>query len=166
MDSAIFRKAMGKNVTGVSVVTCEHGGDKHGMTVNAFLSVSVSPPTMLVSLSKKARTTELVAKAKAFTINLLADTQAHESDRFAGRHKDKEQNRFEGLDFKKGATGSPVLSGSMGHLDCKVIHAFDGGDHTLYVGEVVAGSLDESRHPLVYTTGGYHKIDSLKGLSS
>lgn len=153
---------MGKNVTGVSVVTCDHQGDRHGMTVNAFLSVSVTPPTMLVSLSKKSRTAELVGKAKAFTINLLADSQALESDRFAGRHKDKEEDRFSGLSTSKGATGCPVLSGTMGHLDCKVVNAFDGGDHTLYVGEVVSGALDEGKFPLVYTTGGYHRADSLK----
>jgi flavin reductase len=164
MDATIFRKAMGKNVTGVSVVTCQHGEDRHGMTVNAFLSVSVSPPAMLVSLSKKSRTAELVAKSGVFAVNLLADTQAHASDRFAGRHKDKEADRFEGIGFRTGETGCPLLEGSLGNLDCRVRHAFDGGDHTLFVGEVVSGTFDDDRQPLVYTTGGYFKIDSLKPL--
>lgn len=152
---------MGKNVTGVSVVTCDHGGDKHGMTVNAFVSVSVSPPAMLVSLSKKSRTAELVAKSGVFAVNLLSETQTMESDRFAGRHKDKEHDRFDGIRWTSGVTGSPLLEGAMAHLDCKVIHAFDGGDHTLYVGEVVGGDLDEVRSPLVYSSGKYLKMDHL-----
>jgi flavin reductase (DIM6/NTAB) family NADH-FMN oxidoreductase RutF len=165
MDASIFRKAMGKNVTGVSVVTTQFAGEQHGMTVNAFLSVSVSPPTMLVSLGKKSRTAELVTKGKVFAVNLLADTQAHESDRFAGRHKDKEQNRFEGLLYRDGTNGCPLLDGALANLECKVLQAYDGGDHTLFVAEVVAGTFDEARSPLVYTTGSYCKVDSLKPLS-
>ncbi len=156
---------MGKNVTGISVVTCHSEGEYHGMTVNAFISVSLTPPAMLVSLGKKSRTAEIVGKTKVFAINLLSDAQALHSDRFAGRHKDKETNRFEGIGWKPGTTGCPLLDGSMGSLDCKVIHSFDGGDHTLFIGEVVSGTFDGSLSPLVYTLGSYCKLDSLKIIS-
>ena len=158
MDISLFKKAMGKNVTGICVVSCQYGEERHAMTVNAFLSVSVNPPTMLVSLSKKSRTAELVNKAGVFAVNLLADTQELESNRFAGRHKDKEQDRFSGLAWHAASSGCPLLEGSVGTFDCKVINAFDGGDHTLFVGQVTAGTLDENRSPLIYTNGAYQKL--------
>lgn len=161
-DVTSFKRLMGRNVTGVAVVTAQAGDDRHGMTCNAFLSVSVAPPTVLVSLSKGSRTEQIISRSRAFTLNLLGDTQSAHSDRFAGRHKDKEGDRFEGISWKAGATGAPVFEGVVGHVDCKVVRVYDGGDHTLFVGEAAEAHFDESRRPLVYSQGQYLSLDSLK----
>lgn len=164
MDISDFRKVMGRFPTGVTVVTSRLGDELHGMTCNAFLSVSIAPPTVLVSLARDARTTRLIEKSRVFAVNLLSDAQVALSDRFAGRDKDKEANRFEGFDWAPAATGAPVFRDVLAYLDCRVRSAFDGGDHTLYVGEVAAAALEDARRPLLFFQSKYLGLDSVKPL--
>lgn len=153
---------MSRFATGVTVVTGKFDDEMHGMTCNAFCSVSIAPPTVLVSLVNNTRTALLIDKARAFAVNILSESQSHYSDRFAGRHKDKEADRFEGFEWTTAATGAPIFKETQAYLDCKLTSAFDGGDHTLYVGEVVAAHLDESRSPLLFFHSRYMALADLK----
>jgi flavin reductase (DIM6/NTAB) family NADH-FMN oxidoreductase RutF len=153
-----FRMVMGRFATGVTVVTSRAGEEIHGMTVNAFLSVSLAPPTVLVSLSKGARTERLVREGRVFAVNILGADQSPLSDRFAGRHKDKEGNRFDGFEWSPEATGAPIFKGVLAWLDCKLVTAFDGGDHTLFLGEAVAARSDDQASPLLFFQSRYRSL--------
>jgi flavin reductase (DIM6/NTAB) family NADH-FMN oxidoreductase RutF len=157
-DGPDFRKVMGRFATGVTVVTSRRGEDIHGMTVNAFLSVSLKPPTVLVSLSKNTRTERLVLEGGVFAVNILSGEQQALSDRFAGRHKDKEADRFEGFEWTAGQTGAPLFKGALAALECRLLKSFDVGDHTLCLGEVVAAQADERPAPLIFFKSGYRSL--------
>ncbi len=161
-DSAQYRKVMSQFVTGVTVVTGRDGDEMHGMTVNAFCSVSIAPPTVLVSLARNSRTAELVERGRVFAVNILGGPQAELSDRFAGRHKDREADRFAGFEWTTAVTGAPIFKGAQAYLDCRLTHALDGGDHALCLGEVVAAHVDDAQLPLVFFRGRYLAFDSLK----
>lgn len=158
LDGADFRKVMGRFATGVTIVTGRAGNEAHGMTVNAFSSISLAPATVLVSLSKGARTEKLVHSAGAFAVNILAAGQADLSDRFAGRHKDKEDDRFQGFEWTTAVTGAPIFKGVLAYLDCRLRKTFDGGDHSIYLGEVVAARADDATAPLLFFQSRYRAL--------
>ena len=157
-----FRKVMGRFITGVTVVTARAGDEVHGMTCNAFCSISITPLTVMVSIAKNTRSERLIEKGGVFAVNILSETQSYLADRFAGRHKDKEGNRFEGFEWEPAVTGAPIFTGIQAYVDCKVMKAYDGGTHTLYLGKVVASHLDDSQHPLVFYQSRYVGLDSFK----
>jgi flavin reductase (DIM6/NTAB) family NADH-FMN oxidoreductase RutF len=129
-DSAQFRRVMSQFVTGVTIVTSRDGDDIHGMTCNSFCSISLSPFTVMVSLSKNTRTERLVERGRAFAVNVLSQAQAELSSRFAGRHKESEDDRFAGFDWNTVVTGAPIFKGTQAYLDCRLLKAFDGGSHS------------------------------------
>ncbi len=161
LDIAQFRKVMTRFVTGVAIVTSRAGDQIHGMTCNAFCSISISPLSVMASLAKNTRTESLIEKGRVFAVNILSESQAELSDRFAGRHQDMEENRFEGIAWTTGVTGAPILLGTQAYLDCRLVNTFDGGTHTLFVGEVVVAHLDESQRPLVFFQSRYMRVESL-----
>jgi flavin reductase (DIM6/NTAB) family NADH-FMN oxidoreductase RutF len=163
-DTAQVRKVMARFVTGVTIVTSRSEAEIHGMTCNAFCSISITPLTVIVSLAKNSRTARLIEQGQVFAVNVLSESQTNLSDRFAGRHKDKEANRFEGFEWTTAVTGAPIFRGSQAYLDCRLTKAFDGGDHTLYLGEVVAFHADDSQRPLIYFQSRYMGLDNLKVL--
>lgn len=164
IDASRFCKIMSRFATGVTVVTTRSGQDIHGLTCNAFCSISLNPCTVMVSVAKDARSWPLIDQSRLFAVNVLSEHQSFISDRFAGRHRDKDDNRFEGIDWSTAVTGAPILDGTQGYLDCRVTRAYDGGTHTLFLGEVVALNLDDSRPPLVFYGSRYMGIDGLKAL--
>ena len=163
-DSTQFRQVMSRFVTGVTVVTSRDGNEMHGMTCNAFCSISLTPLTVLVSLAKNTRTAKLIEKSRVFAVNVLSQAQADVSDRFAGRHKDREHDRFSGFEWTTAVTGAPILKQSQAYLDCKLVTVFDGGSHSLCLGEVVAAQVDEAQGPLIFFQSRYLGVDSLKCL--
>jgi flavin reductase (DIM6/NTAB) family NADH-FMN oxidoreductase RutF len=165
-ESVAFRKVMSRFVTGITVVTSRLGDEIHGMTCNAFCSISLNPLSVLVSLAKNSRTAALIEQSRVFAVNVLSEAQPHFSDRFAGRHQDKEANRFEGYEWTTAVSGAPILKGTQAWLDCKVLNAFDGGSHTLFLGEVLAAQVDETQAPLIFYQSRYHAFDSLKTLEA
>jgi flavin reductase (DIM6/NTAB) family NADH-FMN oxidoreductase RutF len=165
VDTVAFRHAMSRFVTGVTVVTSGVGDLVHGMTCNAFCSITLTPPTVLVSLVKTTRTARLIDETGVFAVNILSEDQVPLSDRFAGRHKDKDENRFEGFPWTTAVTGSPIFPGCQAHLDCTLVAAYDGGDHTLYLGEVLSAHIDATRKPLIYGYSRYLVLDHLKPLA-
>lgn len=133
---------------GVTIATtASHDGPK-GLTVSSFTSISLNPPLILVSIAKSSALHDLFRMAKAYAINFLADDQRSVSDRFAGRTRAKE--RFEGIGFAKGADGSPVIDGVRAFIECRAWRVYDGGDHSILIGEVVRAKILNSKRPLVY----------------
>jgi flavin reductase (DIM6/NTAB) family NADH-FMN oxidoreductase RutF len=164
MDGIQFRKVMARFVTGVTIVTSRARAEVHGMTCNAFCSISIAPLSVIVSLAKNTRTERLIEKGGVFAVNVLSESQTELSDRFAGRHKDKEEDRFEGIQWTTAITGAPIFEGIQAYLDCNLMKTFDGGTHTLYLGEVLAAHADDTRRPLIYFQSRYMSIASLKPL--
>jgi flavin reductase (DIM6/NTAB) family NADH-FMN oxidoreductase RutF len=154
-----MRAAMRQWATGVTVVSTFYDGMQHGMTVSSFTSISLEPPLVLISLSKDTRTHHLVSRSGVFGVTLLNQNQREISERFAGRIAEN-QDRFAGLETFTLRTGAPFLRGGLSFLDCTVVAAHDVGDHTLFIGQVVALQVEEADAPLIYYNRRYHRLHS------
>ena len=143
-----LKQAMRVYPQGVTVVTTKAKDGPKGITVSSFTSISLSPPLVLVSIAKGSGLHDALSASKAFAVNFLADDQKSVSDRFAGRVE--LSDRFEGLKFREGVTGSPIIDGVRATLECKTWQVYPGGDHSILVGEVVAAKAFNSKRPLVY----------------
>jgi flavin reductase (DIM6/NTAB) family NADH-FMN oxidoreductase RutF len=161
-DSGTFRRVMSRFITGVTVITSRAGESIHGMTCNAFCSVTLAPPTVLVSLATASRTARLIEEGRVFAVNVLGEGQVAHSDRFAGRHKDREADRFEGFEWRTAITGAPIFPASLAYLDCTLAGAHPVGDHTLFLGEVRDARCDEAGRPLIYGLSRYLLLEHLK----
>lgn len=149
-----LRRVMGHFATGVTVITTHSGsGELHGLTANAFSSLSLVPPLVLVCVDKKAESYPCFDESKVFTVNILGDEQESLSRKFAVSGGDK----FQGVAYRIGGNGAPILDGVIACLECRVINSCDGGDHTIYVGEVVEVETREGK-PLLFFRGGYRAI--------
>ncbi len=137
----------------MTVVTARAGDRIHGMTVSAFTEVSLDPPLVLVCADKTSLTHPVIAEGRVFAVNILARGQQELSRRFAS--KEEEHRRFEGLAYRTGKTGAPLLENTVAALDCRVVAAHDAGDHVIYVGEVEEVQLSADREPLLYHGGRY-----------
>ncbi|MDV3277135.1 MAG: flavin reductase family protein [Nitrososphaerales archaeon] len=138
---------------GVTVVTSGGVDGPKGLTVSAFTSVSLDPPLVLISLAKSSAIHDVFAHTKEFAINFLAEDQKPVSDRFAGRVDVKD--RFDGIGFHLGTTGSPIIQGVRAVIECVTWRVYDGGDHSILVGEVVRAEKLNNKAPLVYYTQQY-----------
>ena len=154
IDPAFLRRALGAFVTGVTVVTTRSvSGDPVGITVNSFNTVSLSPPLVLWSLSLRAASFDAFVQASHFVVNVLASHQIPLSERFATTGGDK----FAGVDWRKTLADMPLLDGAAANFTCRTVQRFPGGDHLIFVGEVVAYERG-TRAPLVYANGGYAEL--------
>ncbi len=149
-----LRRVMGHFATGVTVVTT-HGGDGRyfGLTANAFSSVSLVPPLLLVCVDKKAESYPSFEQSKVFTVNILSADQEDISRRFAVSGGDK----FDGVSYRVGANGAPILGGVLAYAECKIVAAYEGGDHMIYLGEIEETGAVEGK-PLLFYRGGYRSI--------
>ena len=138
---------------GVAVATLASAEGPAGITVSSFTSVSLDPPLILISIAKGSAFHELLMGTRAFAVNFLADDQKSVSDRFAGRTRAKD--RFEGLKFSKGDVGSPIIAGARAAMECRLWEVFEGGDHSIFVGEVVWSKVLNAKRPLVYYSQQY-----------
>lgn len=152
-----LRAVMRHWTTGVAVLAARDGAHAHGMTVNSFTSVSLTPPLVLVCVERVVRTHALVERSRAFALSILRDGQHWISDRFAGRDTEN-QDRFEGLSTVTALTGAPILADNIGYLDCAVVAAHEAGTHTIFIGEVVAAKAADDGRPLVYFNRDYHSL--------
>lgn len=162
VDAKTMRDAMRYWATGVTVVTAQHQGVRHGMTVSSFTSVSVDPPLVLVSLQQQARTHGLVLASAAFGVTILQISQQEAAERFAGR-LEKELGRFGDLQTFTLETGVPFLADGLAVFDCRVVEVYPVGDHTLFIGEVVALGTLNVGEPLVYFNRGYWGLEKDSG---
>ena len=157
VDPLVFRKTMGLFATGITVVTTRQGATLRGTTVNAFMSLSLDPPLVVVALDKRSRTQAIIAEGSIFAVNLLAADQQALSDRFAGRGEAPSKD-FGDIPHTFGTTGVPLLDGTLGYVECRLWQTYDGGDHVMFVGEVVAlrrNDEADSESPLLYFKSRY-----------
>lgn len=157
VDPESLRIAMRRWSTGVTVVTTNYQAERHGMTVSSFTSVSLQPPTVLVSLQKGTRTHELVSAARFFGVTILTSEQQEISDRFAGRIPDTE-DRFAGLETIRLESGVDLLADGLAFFDCRVVATYEVGSHTLFIGHVLAVQTGLDSQPLVYYDRTYHRL--------
>lgn len=157
ISSEQFKYVMRQWASGVSVVTMQTEENRHGLTVSGFLSVSPEPPLVLISVGQELTSDLLLQASGAYAVNFLRDDQADISDRFAGRLG--EVDRFTGLTTHTAATGAPILDDCLAWLDCRVVTTHIVGDHTLFIGEVVAASVNGLGRPLLYWNADYRQID-------
>ncbi len=130
MDDRLFRDAMGKFATGVTVLLTENEGEIHGMTANGFMSVSLDPKLVVISIGHKAKFLEKVAQSRQYTVNILAEDQEHYSRHFAGRPDGE-------IAIWKISMHLPVLKGAIAQVACEVVSEHVEGDHTLFIGKVI-----------------------------
>ena len=146
-----FRNALSRFISGVTVVTTlGQENQPAGITVSAFSSVSLEPPLVLACIDKRASLHDLLTEGSYFAVNILADDQQDVSRLFAS----KDEDRFDGAAYRWGVSGAPLLDGALACIECRVVHAYPGGDHTIIVGEVESTSIAEDK-PLAYYRGGY-----------
>ena len=150
-DSRELRQVLGSFVTGVTVITTvDAQGQRHGLTVNSFSSVSLDPPLILWSQSLTAPSHPVFRDAERFVVNILADDQVAVSNRFARGGDDK----FAGCETDPGLGGVPLIRGSAAWLECKRMDSFRGGDHMVFLGQVERIQRS-GRQPLVFGGGRY-----------
>jgi len=157
LDGPEFRQVMRRWATGVSVVTTGGGGDRHGITVNSFSSLSLDPPLCLICIDKRSKAHAAIPATGSYTVNLLASGQEDISSRFAGRRPDL-ADLFEGLALVAAPSGNPVLQGCLGYLDCSLYASLPGGDHTIFIGRVEHAAALEDRPPLLFFGGAYRSL--------
>jgi flavin reductase (DIM6/NTAB) family NADH-FMN oxidoreductase RutF len=153
-----FRKAMGCFATGVTILTMENAGTVHGMTANAFASVSLEPLLVLVCVDHGTLTHELVRKKERFGINVLAADQERISRYYADPdrlHHDAEEKA--GARFDRTGHGTPILRGALAYLECRLTSAQPAGDHTIFVA-AVENAVVRGRDPLLFFRGDYHQV--------
>lgn len=157
LDPEQLRHAMRAWTTGVAVVTALHDGQRYGMTVNSFTSISLEPPLISVALRQLTHTHELVGKSNEFSVTILASDQKQLSDRFAGKLP-QVVDRFEGVQTETLAMDAPLLKGGMAFFNCRVLQAIPVGENTLFVAEVIAARGEGDGEPLVYHNRVYWKL--------
>jgi flavin reductase (DIM6/NTAB) family NADH-FMN oxidoreductase RutF len=152
-DPAAFRTMMARWATGVSVVTTRDGNVDAGLTVNAFLSVSLHPPSVLVSLQDDVDTLGFLERSRTFAVNILSAKQRALSERFAAAVVPAE--KFRDLAFHRGTTGAALLDGTLGAIEARVLTIVPASDHRLCLGEVVALEVGHDGPPLLFFRSGY-----------
>ena len=159
-----FRNALGMFPTGVVVITALSGGARLGLTVSSFSSVSLTPPLVLFSVAKRAFHFAAWQTVDRYAINILSEDQVVVSNRFAASAVDK----WEGVPVLSGATGVPILPNVLAALECTAYARYDGGDHEIFLGRVVAIASREAAkpHPLIFFRGRYGKLSAEVGAAA
>jgi flavin reductase len=153
-----FRKAMGCFATGVTIITVDDHGEVHGMTANAFASVSLDPLLVLVCVDHQARTHAHLHAKQRFGINVLAEGQQAVSEYYARAPEAMDQTVLQaGARFERTSHGTPLLHGALAYLECRLHKAEAAGDHTIFIAEVEDVVVREG-DPLLYFRGEYREI--------
>jgi len=154
LEPAELRRIMGSFATGVTVITTrDQSGRPYGLTANAVTSLSLEPPLLLICVDRKAETFPHFFDSKIFVLNILREDQEDVSRRFAKTGGEK----FAGVGYRIGHLDTPVLDGTLGHVECRIIETLEGGDHVIHIGEVQHAEAGEGR-PLLFFRGKYHKL--------
>jgi flavin reductase (DIM6/NTAB) family NADH-FMN oxidoreductase RutF len=127
------------------------------MTANAFTSVSLDPPLVLISVAKQATTARHISASRAFAVNILSSEQEEIARRFAGRHREM-VDPFWDLPYRPGPSGSPILADVVAWIDCSLHATYDGGDHTLFLGQIVDVGLGPARGPILFYGGAFRQL--------
>jgi flavin reductase (DIM6/NTAB) family NADH-FMN oxidoreductase RutF len=150
-DPAVaLRRTLGMFATGVTVITSLKDDQVHGMTANAFMSVSLEPPLVLISVDRRTKMCTMLHEGMHYGVSVLCETQAALSDRFAGR-SDKEEPRFVVV------RDTPLVDGALAHFVARVERSYWGGDHSLFLGRVEYARQNEGT-PLLFHGGRYERL--------
>lgn len=162
-----FLQAMGRVACTVNIVATDGPAGRSGATVSAMASVSADgeAPTLLVCLHRESATAQAITANRAFSVNILRDSQAYVSDGFAGRVPAFRNDKFACADWSAGATGAPLLGGALVSFDCRVLSAQSVGTHDIFIGSVAEVVLGEPGTPLIYTDRSYARAARLPATS-
>jgi flavin reductase (DIM6/NTAB) family NADH-FMN oxidoreductase RutF len=154
VTSEEFRRACGRFATGITIASVlDAHGAPHGLTVSSFASVSLDPPLILICLGRDVSVIDHFRASNKFGINVLAEGQRDLSERFARKGHD----RFDGLEWQRGATGVPLLTGVLAAMECRTSHQFTAGDHDIFVGEMLAARVADGA-PLIHFASRYRGL--------
>lgn len=155
IDPLQLRRVSGHFVTGVAVITAAYRGRPCGLTVNAFGSLSLDPPQVLVCVNRRSRSYPCLEAATGFAVNVLATEQEELARRFASLDEDK----FRGVGYRPGAaSGAPLLAGAHAFIECRTAERYaPAGTHAIFIGEVLALGTTEAE-PLVFYRGSYTRL--------
>lgn len=153
IDQEEFRRVLGHFASGVTVVTTQFQGSNYGITVSSFASLSLDPRLVLICIDHQVASLQAIRSAGFFAVNVLDQDGEHLSRRFASHETDK----FSGVAYRIGLTGAPLLDDALAILECAVSGEVEGGDHTIFMGEVRATATRTGK-PLLYYRSGYHQL--------
>lgn len=157
VSPADFRRAMSTFATGVTVITLASEDGVHGMTANAFTSVSLDPQLVLVCVNRQARTHAHLHEKKRFGVNILSEEQQEISDHYARADRHDSLTDLTGARFDFTQHGTPVLHGALAYLECRLHSVQEAGDHSIFIAEVEDVVVREGR-PLLYFSSGYRAL--------
>jgi len=149
LDQARFREVLGHFATGVTIVTATEEGEPVGFSCQSFSALSLDPPMVILAPAKTSTSWPRIAEAGAFCVNILGEHQEALCRNFAISGADK----FEGVAWSAGTTGAPVIKGSLASIECNLGAIYDGGDHELVTGHVVAMEVGDGSPLLFYRSG-------------
>ncbi|WOF22874.1 flavin reductase [Microbacterium betulae] len=152
-----FRQAAGRFASGVTVVTTRNGEHVYGVTATSFVSLSLNPLLVTVSINTASAILPDIDESGILAVNVLAREQEEVSRYFSTRGRGRSRERFEGIAAHVESTGAPIIDGALSWFDCRVHTTLEGGDHVILVGEVVAAG-GSSGEPLLYWSGGYREL--------
>jgi len=158
IDEPSMKRVAALFVSGVTVVTTRHAEGLHGVTVSAFLAVSWDPPLALVSLESVNQSCDFIKESRIFAVSFLSDRQEFLAERFAGRAP-LVSRRFDGVPYRYAVTGAPILEGALGWLDCRVEQIVEVGDHTVFIGRVVALGEGAPGNAFAYYAHRYRTVE-------
>jgi len=161
-DAQSFRNALAQFASGVPVVTTQIHGTLHGLTVSAFSSLSLDPPLVMICVSRNIQSHDVISESGVFAVNFLSENQVELGRRFAGLI-DGIVDRFEGVEFVASPEHNPLIAGCLGWLDCRLWRSYDGGDHSIFVGEVLSAGTGSGVRPLLYFDRRWHAIREAEG---
>ncbi|MEU7874977.1 flavin reductase family protein [Dactylosporangium sp. NPDC049140] len=157
-DPAALRRAFAAFATGVTVVTVG-GVTPHGMTANSFTTVSLDPPLVLICVKRDAIMHDALAAAGAFAVSVLASDQEPVARYFADRRRPLGRQQFDIVDWRPGeCTGAPLIGGALAHFECEMWRAYDGGDHTIFLGRPVRLYRQAGDDALVFVGGEFRNV--------
>jgi flavin reductase (DIM6/NTAB) family NADH-FMN oxidoreductase RutF len=151
-----FRQACGQFATGVAIASVvDASGTPHGLTINSFTSVSLRPPLVLICIDKRSAILSRFLEAAYYSVSILSSDQQNLSDRFAI----SPDARFEGVRWRPGVTGAPLMEGAIATLECRTTQVIEGGDHLVLMAEVVAVDRAQGK-PLIYFASRYRCLSA------
>lgn len=155
IDPRRFRTVLGQFCTGVTIITTIDDGEPVGFACQSFAALSLEPPLVLFCPTKTSRSWAAIERSGIFCVNVLAEEQQSTCARFGSRDPDK----FAGIDWTESPLGSPILTGSLAHIDCSLESVHDGGDHWVAFGRVSSLSEIREERPLLFYRGQYTGIE-------
>jgi flavin reductase (DIM6/NTAB) family NADH-FMN oxidoreductase RutF len=154
-----YRRLIGCFATGVTVITAAHGEEVRGMTANAVTSVSLEPLLLLICVDKRTVTHQFLEEAQHFAVNIMAEDQEQVSRALASRDSE-DARRLVGYRYRSGETGAPILEDCLAYVECRITEVLEGGDHSIFMGQVEGGEVLRDVPPLLFFRGKYSRLTS------